>query len=196
MQITFLGGADEVGASCILIEIGGRRLLVDAGIRPSPKARWGLAGDQLPDLSQIERAGGLDAILVTHAHTDKVPADFVRKQTLKNAERYITDELKRYESEVLTAAERAKTLETQLYEEVRLDLCRYVPILQAAAGAIALLDVLVSLGALAVHRRFPWAKVVPYCLAQLAGAFVASAVVYVTYHDALDAFDGGVRQGS
>lgn len=70
MKITFLGGADEVGASSTLIEIGGRRLLVDAGIRPSPKARWGLAGDQLPDLSQIDQTGGLDAILVTHAHTD------------------------------------------------------------------------------------------------------------------------------
>ena len=72
MEITFLGGADEVGASSILIEIAGRRLLIDAGIRPTPKARWGLAGDQLPDLSLIER-GGLDAILVTHA-TPTTPA--------------------------------------------------------------------------------------------------------------------------
>lgn len=70
MQITLLGGADEVGASSTLIEIGGRRVLVDAGIRPSPKARYGLTGDQLPDLSQIDRAGGVDAILVTHAHLD------------------------------------------------------------------------------------------------------------------------------
>ncbi|MCO5208516.1 MAG: MBL fold metallo-hydrolase [Caldilinea sp.] len=74
MNITFLGGADEVGASSILIEIGGRRLLVDAGIRPTPKARWGLAGDQLPDLEQIARSGGIDAILVTHAHTDHTGA--------------------------------------------------------------------------------------------------------------------------
>ncbi len=47
--------------------------------------------------------------------------------------------------------------------------------------------------ALAIHRRFPWAKVGPYVLAQMVGAFVASAVVYVTYHEALMAFDGGVR---
>ncbi len=48
--------------------------------------------------------------------------------------------------------------------------------------------------ALAVCRRFPWAKLLPYCLAQLAGAFVASVIVYVTYFDALGNFDGGVRQ--
>ena len=48
--------------------------------------------------------------------------------------------------------------------------------------------------ALAVHRQFPWGKVLPYSCAQLAGAFVASAVVFVTYHEALGAFDGGVRQ--
>lgn len=70
MKFTFLGGADEVGASGILIEIGGRRILVDSGIRPSPKARYGLAGDQLPDLSLLDAAGGIDLVLVTHAHTD------------------------------------------------------------------------------------------------------------------------------
>ena len=48
--------------------------------------------------------------------------------------------------------------------------------------------------ALAVHRKLPWNKVLPYSLAQIAGAFVASAVVFVTYHEALNAFDGGVRQ--
>jgi len=47
--------------------------------------------------------------------------------------------------------------------------------------------------ALAAHRHFPWGKVLPYALAQIAGAFVASAVVFVTYHEALTAFDGGVR---
>lgn len=50
--------------------------------------------------------------------------------------------------------------------------------------------------ALAVHRRFPWPKVLPYCLAQVAGAFAASALVYITYREALDHFDGGVRHVS
>jgi MIP family channel proteins len=48
--------------------------------------------------------------------------------------------------------------------------------------------------ALAARRDFPWSKVLPYSLAQVAGAFVASAVVFATYHEALNAFDGGVRQ--
>ena len=48
--------------------------------------------------------------------------------------------------------------------------------------------------ALAVHRRFPWSKVLPYSVAQVGGAFVASAIVFLTYHEALNAFDGGVRQ--
>src|SRR5206468_7878218 len=47
---------------------------------------------------------------------------------------------------------------------------------------------------LAVHRKFPWSKVLPYSVAQIAGAFAASAVVYLTYREALSAFDGGIRQ--
>lgn len=90
MRITFLGGADEVGASSVLIEIAGRRLLVDAGIRPSPKARWGLAGDQLPDLSLIDKAGGIDAILVTHAHTDHTGALELVSERYPHAPLYAT----------------------------------------------------------------------------------------------------------
>ncbi|MHC4985899.1 MAG: DNA mismatch repair protein MutS, partial [Planctomycetota bacterium] len=72
-------------------------------------------------------------IEISNASRDKVPADYVRKQTLKNAERYITDELKRYESEVLTAGERAKQLEADLFEQVRMQLAEFLEPLQAAA---------------------------------------------------------------
>lgn len=74
MKITFLGGADEVGASCTLIEIAGKLLLVDAGIRISPRSNRGVQDSQLPDLQPISAAGGPDFILVTHAHTDHTGA--------------------------------------------------------------------------------------------------------------------------
>jgi len=93
-------------------------------------------------------------IEVTHTHSQKVPDDYVRKQTLKNAERYITDELKRYESEVLTAEDRAKSLEAELFEQVRRQLAEHIPALQAAAEALARLDVLAGLAQLAVERGY------------------------------------------
>ncbi|MBN1312323.1 MAG: MBL fold metallo-hydrolase [Anaerolineae bacterium] len=74
MQITFLGGADEVGASSTLIDIAGHTVLVDAGIRISPRTSRGIQNDQLPDLHPISAAGGPDVILVTHAHTDHTGA--------------------------------------------------------------------------------------------------------------------------
>jgi len=74
MKLTFLGGADEVGASCTLIEIAGKKLLIDAGIRISPKSSRGLQNDQLPNLQPISESGGPDYILVTHAHTDHTGA--------------------------------------------------------------------------------------------------------------------------
>ena len=74
MKITFLGGADEVGASCSLIEIADKLILVDAGIRISPRSNHGVQNSQLPDLQPISAAGGLDFILVTHAHTDHTGA--------------------------------------------------------------------------------------------------------------------------
>lgn len=74
MQLTFLGGADEVGASSTLVQMGGKTLLIDAGIRISPKTSRGIQTDQLPDLSLITEAGGPDYILVTHAHTDHTGA--------------------------------------------------------------------------------------------------------------------------
>ena len=93
-------------------------------------------------------------IEVTHAHADKVPPEFVRKQTLKNAERYITDELKRYESDVLSAEQRARQLEADLYEQVRVELCGHIAQFQAAADALAALDVLAGLAHLAGQRGY------------------------------------------
>jgi len=93
-------------------------------------------------------------IEISHANAQKVPGDYVRKQTLKNAERYITDELKRYESEVLSAGERAKALEVDLFEQVRRELADHVPALQAAAEALATLDVLAGLAQLADERGY------------------------------------------
>lgn len=73
MNIHFLGGSDEVGASCLLLEMGGLRILVDAGIRVSPKASHGLSGELLPDLSPLND-GKLDAVVITHAHADHIGA--------------------------------------------------------------------------------------------------------------------------
>jgi uncharacterized protein len=74
MQLTFLGGADEVGASSTLVEMAGKRILVDAGIRISPRSNRGIKNDQLPDLHPISELGGPDYILLTHAHTDHTGA--------------------------------------------------------------------------------------------------------------------------
>ncbi|MEM9351471.1 MAG: DNA mismatch repair protein MutS [Planctomycetota bacterium] len=86
---------------------------------------------------------------VTHAHRDKVPAEFIRKQTLKNAERYITPELKEYEEKVLTAQERAFDLEHELFVELRGVVADAAKRLQATAAALAEIDVLAGLADLA-----------------------------------------------
>ncbi|MCD6304474.1 MAG: DNA mismatch repair protein MutS [Planctomycetes bacterium] len=93
-------------------------------------------------------------IEITNAHRQKVPPDYVRKQTLKNAERYVTDELKRYESEVLSAADRARGLEQEIFEDVRRRVGEHLEAIQAAAEAVARLDVLAGLAQLAVERGY------------------------------------------
>lgn len=91
-------------------------------------------------------------IEVTNSHREKIPADYLRKQTLKNAERYITPELKEYEDQVLTADERAKELEYELFERLRQAACHKARQLLETARALAELDVLMGLAELA-HRR-------------------------------------------
>jgi len=93
-------------------------------------------------------------IEVTNPHRDRVPPDYVRKQTVKNAERYITDELKRHESDVLSAEARVKELEHELFIELRRELAAHIPRLQAAAGALAELDVLAGWAELALQRNY------------------------------------------
>ncbi|HHT9140992.1 MAG TPA: DNA mismatch repair protein MutS [Candidatus Tripitaka californicus] len=93
-------------------------------------------------------------IEVTNTHKERIPQGYVRRQTLKNAERYITPELKEYESRVLTAEERAKGLEYELFEEVRKKVASHTARLQEVAGAVAELDVLVSLAQVAVENNY------------------------------------------
>ena len=81
---------------------------------------------------------------VTHAHKDKVPESWIRKQTLTNAERYITPELKEYEEKILNAEERIATLENKIWEELLLWFSDFVLVLQGNANLIAQLDVLMS----------------------------------------------------
>jgi DNA mismatch repair protein MutS len=84
-------------------------------------------------------------IEVSNANVEKIPADYRRRQTLKNAERYITPELKAFEDRALSAQERALTRERQLYEALLDALAPAIPPLQAVAAALAQLDVLANL---------------------------------------------------
>jgi DNA mismatch repair protein MutS len=115
--------------------------------------------------SEIERTGipslkvGFNRVFgyyieITNVHRDRAPANYVRKQTLKNAERYITDELKQYETEVLTARDRAIDLEADLFEQVRKDVVIHAERLQTAGRALAQVDVLAGLASLAEERRY------------------------------------------
>jgi DNA mismatch repair protein MutS len=93
-------------------------------------------------------------IEVSNLHHDKVPEHYIRKQTLKNAERYITPELKERESAVLTSAERAKEMEYDVFQNVRERVAAHTDRLQATAEALAMLDVLLSLGVVAAESRY------------------------------------------
>ncbi len=84
-------------------------------------------------------------IEVTRANASKVPADYKRRQTLKSVERYLTPELAEFERRVLTAGERGRDLERELFGELRLRVARDLPALQARAAAISEADALQSL---------------------------------------------------
>ncbi|MBY0498142.1 MAG: DNA mismatch repair protein MutS [Nitrosomonas sp.] len=84
-------------------------------------------------------------IEVTHAHSEKIPVDYRRRQTLKNAERYITPELKAFEDKALSAQDRALAREKYLYDELIETLIQHVPALQEMALSVAEIDVLCTL---------------------------------------------------
>ena len=93
-------------------------------------------------------------IEVTKAHTEKVPDDYIRKQTLVNAERYITPELKEYETLVLNAEEQILETERRIYQEVCEELASYGTQLLKTAQSIAHLDVFLSLATVAVMEGY------------------------------------------
>jgi DNA mismatch repair protein MutS len=93
-------------------------------------------------------------IEVTHSHVEKIPEDYRRRQTLKNAERYITPELKTFEDKALSARDRALALEKALYDDLLVKLGVHLPELQRIAHALAQLDVLAAFAAVAAERGY------------------------------------------
>ena len=144
------GGVIRAGYSPELDEL--RALRENAGsflieLEARERARTGI-----PNLKvEYNRVHGF-YIEVTNAQAAKVPDDYRRRQTLKNAERYITPELKTFEDRALSAQDRALALEKSLYDELLAALSAHVPWMQAVARALAELDVLASLAASAVER--------------------------------------------
>ena len=122
-----------------------RRLADDSGaflheLEERERERTGIAGLKVG----YNRVHGY-YVEVGRSHSEKVPAEYARRQTLKHAERYITEELKRFEDRVLGARERALAREKVLYEQLQDELCDALPALQDCALALAEIDVLANL---------------------------------------------------
>jgi DNA mismatch repair protein MutS len=137
------GGVIATGFDAELDELRGLsenagQFLVDLETRE--RARTGIANLRV----EYNKVHGF-YIEVTHGQTDKVPDDYRRRQTLKNAERYITPELKAFEDKALSAQERALIREKALYEQILQDLAPHIGTLQNIAHALAQLDTLVAL---------------------------------------------------
>ena len=96
---------------------------------------------------------------VTHKHADKVPADWIRKQTLTSGERYITPELKEYEEKILGAQEKILALEMQLFEELLQKLQEYITPIQINGGLLAQIDCLMSFAIVAVKNNYKRATI-------------------------------------
>lgn len=93
-------------------------------------------------------------IEVRNTHKDKVPAEWIRKQTLVNAERYITEELKEYETQILGAGEKISVLEHQLYRSICEHVMEFMNLIQENSGIIAQMDVAIGFSELAVSESY------------------------------------------
>jgi len=93
-------------------------------------------------------------IEVRNTHKEKVPQEWIRKQTLVSAERYITQELKEYEEKILGAEERILNIETTLFQDLVQSLIDYIPALQLNASLIARLDCLISFSKISVENKY------------------------------------------
>jgi DNA mismatch repair protein MutS len=146
------GGVIAAGYSAELDELRGLQgnagaFLVDMEARE--RERTGIANLKV----EYNRVHGY-FIEVTNAQADKVPADYRRRQTMKNAERYITPELKAFEDKALSAQDRSLALEKSLYEALLGLLAPHIPALQRIARAIAQADVLASFARTASLRGY------------------------------------------
>ena len=108
-------------------------------------------------------------IEVSHANTDRIPDDYRRRQTLKNAERYITPELKAFEDKALSANERALALEKQLYDELLAALAEHITELQRIARALAQLDGLAAFATAAQRYDYCRPEFVDYPCLEIVG---------------------------
>lgn len=93
-------------------------------------------------------------IEVRNTHKDKVPEEWIRKQTLVNAERYITQELKEYEEKILGAEERILALESQLFNDLVIGISEYIPAIQINCNILAQLDVLLSFAKVSEENKY------------------------------------------
>jgi DNA mismatch repair protein MutS len=93
-------------------------------------------------------------IEITNVHKEKIPSGYVRKQTLKNAERYITPELKEYETLVLNAEDRLKDIEYEVFQKVRSRVAEEIAEVQSTARSLAFLDAAASLAQAAVENKY------------------------------------------
>lgn len=120
-----------------------------ANLEPQERRRTGIASIKVG----FNKVFGY-YIEVSNANTDKVPPDYIRKQTLVNAERYITPELKEYETLVLNAEEEILKVERQLFEDLCKEIAQSAPRLLQTARAVAHLDALLSLAEVAVREGY------------------------------------------